>query len=176
MAAIETKNHKPEEPRSAIAPKTHTPKKSELLDDMGTYDPGELANKLFREAPEGTERIVDPTRRKLIQVVPLSEEKMTETLAEVLEDDRYEHFNVKLTFPTKTTWLLTLGTLRTLTDDNDKQFKGGRQEVGGNRFVPIEEFTRSIYTVITRYASVKKNQGKLNGGLGVVNKRTDDAA
>jgi len=139
------------------------------LDALRTYDPSDVAKQMLDEAPPGTERVVDPIRKKLIQVIPLSEAKMKEALARVLEDDRYEHYAVKLTFPTSNTWLISLGTKRKITDIHDHSFMGGAQEIGGNRMIPIEEFTRSIYTCISRYATVKRGHKRKYGGLGIIN-------
>lgn len=139
------------------------------LDALKTFDPSDVAKQMLDDAPPGTERVVDPIRKKLIQVVPLTEQKMKEALSRVLEDDRYEHYAVKLTFPTSTTWMVSLGTKRKITDVHDKSFMGGAQEIGGNRMIPIEEFTRSIYTCISRYATVKRGHKRKYGGLGVIN-------
>lgn len=134
-------NEAPNQPKPQQA-KTHIPKESR--DELSTYDPSDLTQKLIKEAPKGTTRVVDPTRRKLIQIVALTKEEMEAALAAVLEDDKYEDYAVKLTFPAGNTW----------------QLKLGKQAVGGNRLIPIEEFTRSIYTVISRVISVKKGRGK----------------
>ena len=144
------------------------------LDALKTFDPSDVAKQMLEDAPPGTERVVDPIRKKLIQVVPLTEAKMKEALARVLEDDRYEHYAVKLSFPTQTTWMISLGTKRKMTDLHEKSFMGGAQEIGGNRMIPIEEFTRSIYTLVSRYATVKRGSKKKYGGLGIINNDVEE--